>query len=163
MPTGWQSVTTLPRVWLVSGLVVCALFAGGVSLFSGDSLHRLWGLSAACAYAVAALLILAWRSRAVTGIDIALGVLICGAILFPLLWMVLHESLAVTVAGVIVGLPLAIASVRVLRSTLFGLGPGDPASFVAALIGMACVSLVASLIPARRAASVDPMRALRTE
>ena len=55
MPTGWQSITTLPRVWLVSGLVACALFAAGVSLFSGDSLHRLWGVSAACAYAVAVL------------------------------------------------------------------------------------------------------------
>jgi len=90
MPTGWQSITTLPRVWLVSGLVACALFAAGVSLFSGDSLHRLWGVSAACAYAVAALVIMAWRSRATTGVDIALGVLICGAILVPLLWMVLN-------------------------------------------------------------------------
>jgi hypothetical protein len=90
MPTGWQSITTLPRVWLVSGLVACALFAAGVSLFSGDSLHRLWGVSAACTYAVAALVIMAWRSRAVTGVDIALGVLICGAILVPLLWMVLN-------------------------------------------------------------------------
>ena len=90
VPTGWQSVITMPRVWLVTGLVVCALFAGGVSLFSGDSLHRLWGVSAACAYAVAALVIMAWRSRAATGVDIALGVIICGAILFPLLWMVLH-------------------------------------------------------------------------
>ena len=90
MPTGWQSITTLPRVWLVTGLVACALFAAGVSLFSGDSLHRLWGVSAACAYAVAALVIMAWRSRAATGVDIALGVLICGAILVPLLWMVLN-------------------------------------------------------------------------
>jgi hypothetical protein len=90
MPTGWQSVTTLPRAWLVTGLVACALFAAGVSLFSGDSLHRLWGVSAACAYAVAALVIMAWRSRAATGVDIALGVLICGAILVPLLWMVLN-------------------------------------------------------------------------
>jgi hypothetical protein len=88
-PTGWQSVTTLPRVWLVGGLIGCALFAGGVALFSGDSLHRLWGVSAACAYAVAALVIMAWRSRAETGIDIALGVIISGAILVPLLLMVL--------------------------------------------------------------------------
>ncbi len=90
MPTGWQSVTTLPRVWLVTGLVACALFAAGVSVFSGDSLHRLWGVSAACAYAVAALVIMAWRSREQAGVDIALGVIICGAILVPLLWMVLN-------------------------------------------------------------------------
>ena len=78
----------MPRVWLAGGLVACALFAGGVSLFSTDPLHRLWGTSAACAYALAALAVMAWRSRQTTGVDIALGVMVCGAILVPLLWMV---------------------------------------------------------------------------
>jgi hypothetical protein len=78
----------MPRTWLVGGLMVCALFGGGVSLFSSDPLHRLWGLSAACAYALAALAVLAWRSRASVGVDVALAVTICGAILIPLLWMV---------------------------------------------------------------------------
>jgi hypothetical protein len=78
----------MPRTWLVGGLFVCALFGGGVSLFSSDPLHRLWGLSGACAYALAALAVLAWRSRATLGVDVALAVLICGAILIPLLWMV---------------------------------------------------------------------------
>ena len=55
-----------------------------------DALHRLWGLSAACAYALAALAVLAWRSRDTRGVDVALGVIFCGAILFPLLWMVAH-------------------------------------------------------------------------
>src|SRR6202035_4526881 len=69
---------------------------GGVNLFSHDPLHRLWGLSAVCAYALAALVILAarWlpavRSRGTLGVDVALGVILCGAILFPLLWMVAH-------------------------------------------------------------------------
>ena len=78
----------MPRVWLAAGLVACALFAGGVSLFSTDPLHRLWGTSAAIAYALAALAVMAWRSRETTGVDIALGVMVCGAILVPLLWMV---------------------------------------------------------------------------
>jgi hypothetical protein len=78
----------MPRTWLIGGLMVCALFGGGVSLFSSDPLHRLWGLSAACAYALAALAVLAWRSRASVGVDVALAVVICGAILIPLLWMV---------------------------------------------------------------------------
>ncbi len=78
----------MPRTWLVGGLIACALFAGGVSVFSSDSLHRLWGLSGACAYALAALAVLAWRSRSALGVDFALGVIICGAILIPLLWMV---------------------------------------------------------------------------
>jgi predicted permease len=98
------------------------------------------------------------RRTAEIGVRMALG-----AQRQQVLWMVLHESLAVTVAGVIVGLPLAVAGARVLRSTLFGLGPGDPLTFTAALTGVAFVALAGSLIPARRAASVDPMQALRTE
>ncbi len=82
-------MVTIPRVWLAAGLVACALFAGGVSEFSTDPLHRLWGTSAACAYALAALAVMAWRSRETTGVDIALGIMVCGAILVPLLWMVL--------------------------------------------------------------------------
>jgi hypothetical protein len=78
----------MPRTWLVGGLIVCALFGGGVSLFSSDPLHRLWGVSAACAYALAAVAVLAWRSRPALGVDVALAVVICGAILIPLLWMV---------------------------------------------------------------------------
>ena len=80
----------MPWIWLATGFTVCALFAGGVNLFSADPLHRLWGLSAAVAYAVAALAVLAFRSRATAGVDIALGAAVCGAILFPLLWMVAH-------------------------------------------------------------------------
>jgi hypothetical protein len=89
MPAGWQSVTTLPRFWLVAGLVGCAMFAGGVCLFSSDPLHRLWGMSAACAYVLAALAVMVWRSRGTTGVDVALGIVIIGAILVPLSWMVL--------------------------------------------------------------------------
>jgi hypothetical protein len=87
-PIGWQSVVTIPPIWLAAGLVGCALFGGGVALFSGDPLHRLWGTCAAIAYALAALAVMAWRSRETTGVDIALGILVCGAILVPLLWMV---------------------------------------------------------------------------
>jgi hypothetical protein len=81
-------VVTIPRVWFAAGLVACAMFAGGVSLFSTDPLHRLWGTSAAIAYALAALAVMAWRSRQTAGVDVALGVVICGAILVPLLWMI---------------------------------------------------------------------------
>jgi len=91
-PEGWHSVTTLPWTWLTAGLVACALFAGGVCLFSHDSLHRLWGLSAACAYALGALAVLDARSRGTRGVDVALAVILCGAILFPLLWMVAHGN-----------------------------------------------------------------------
>ena len=79
------------------------------------------------------------------------------------LWMVLRGSLVTTVAGVASGLPLALVASRLLRSMLFGVEPRDPATFAGAIAGIAAVSLAASLLPALRAASVDPMVALREE
>lgn len=98
------------------------------------------------------------RRTAEIGVRMALG-----AQRRNVLWMVLRECLAVTAVGVVIGLPLAIAASRVLQSTLYGLHSDDPLSFACALVGMAAVTLAASLIPARRAASVDPMQALRME
>jgi ABC-type antimicrobial peptide transport system permease subunit len=77
--------------------------------------------------------------------------------------MVLRGSLMVSAVGVLAGLPLAIGGARLLQSLLFGVNPGDPRFFLAAAGGIALVALVASLIPARRAASVDPIVALRFE
>jgi hypothetical protein len=82
------SVSRMPPRWLGAGLVACALFGGGVSLFSSNPLHRLWGASAACAYLVAAGLVVGWKSRA--GIDGGLVAIVCGAILVPLVWMAWH-------------------------------------------------------------------------
>ncbi len=79
------------------------------------------------------------------------------------LWMILRESLLVAAIGVGVGLPVAAMTSRLLRSMLFGVGPNDPLTFVGALVAVTLVALAASLIPARRAAGIDPMRALRTE
>jgi ABC-type antimicrobial peptide transport system permease subunit len=79
------------------------------------------------------------------------------------LWMVLRESLGVSVAGVVLGLPLAIAGARLLRSLLFGLTPSDPLALALAALGTCAVALAASLIPARRATKIDPLVALRYE
>lgn len=79
------------------------------------------------------------------------------------LWMILRESLAVCAAGLVIGLPLAVGGTRLLRTMLFGLGPNDLLSFATGIAGIVVVALVASLIPARRAASVDPLVALRYE
>ncbi len=79
------------------------------------------------------------------------------------LWMVMRESLGVSVAGVLLGLPLAFAGARFLRSLLFGLAPDDPLAFFVAVLGTCVVALAASLIPACRATRVNPIVALRYE
>jgi hypothetical protein len=78
----------MPWIWLFSGLVVCAAFGLGVHLFSHDDRHKLWGLCAAIAYGAGALAVLIWRRRSSIGVDLALAAAICGAILVPLVWLV---------------------------------------------------------------------------
>jgi predicted permease len=78
-------------------------------------------------------------------------------------WMVLRETLLLVVCGLAIGVPAAALVSRWIGSQLFGLHPGDPTTFVAACAAMAMVTMMASYLPARRAASVDPMRALRSE
>jgi len=61
------------------------------------------------------------------------------------------------------GIPLAMLVGRALASSLYGLKPLDPATYLLAVAGIAVVALAASAVPAGRAARVDPMTALRTE
>jgi predicted permease len=79
------------------------------------------------------------------------------------LWLILRESLLVSGAAVLAGVPVAIAGARLMRSMLFGVQPGDMISFLLALFGVILVALAASIIPARRAMRVDPLVALRYE
>jgi predicted permease len=80
-----------------------------------------------------------------------------------ILWMVLRESVAVSIAAVVLGVPAAVAAASLGRSMLFGLGAADPMTLVGAVGGITLIAVGSSLIPARRAASVDPMIALRYE
>jgi predicted permease len=77
--------------------------------------------------------------------------------------MVLRETLLLVSLGMVAGVPAAFFASRLIASQLFGLKPGDPVTFLAACVVMIAVTMIASYIPARRAASVDPMRALRSE
>ena len=109
------------------------------------------GVYGALAYAVS-------RRTSEVGLRMALG-----AQRDQVLWMILRESFIVCLAGIALGLPLAIACSRLLQSMLFGVKPGDPLTFVAALAGITFVALLASFLPALRAASINPIVALRYE
>ena len=77
--------------------------------------------------------------------------------------LVLRSALAVTVAGLATGLLAAVATGRGLASLLYGVGPYDPATFVAAAAAVVLAAVAASAIPARRAARLDPMVVLRAD
>jgi len=78
-------------------------------------------------------------------------------------WMILRDSLRLTVIGVVAGVPLAMLIGRALSSSLYGVKPLDALTYAFAIAGVAFVALFASAAPASRAASVDPLKALRTE
>ena len=92
------------------------------------------------------------------GIRVALG-----ARPFDVLRMVLREGLTLVLPGLLVGAFLAVGLARVVSASLVEVSPGDPAIYVAAAIFTVCVTLFAAAGPARRAAKVDPMVALRYE
>ena len=77
--------------------------------------------------------------------------------------ILLTDVLRLAGIGIAAALPVAFALGHLLRSQLFGISPTDPLSLALAVLLVAAVALSAALIPARRAASVDPMEALRTE
>jgi predicted permease len=97
------------------------------------------------------------RTREI-GIRMALG-----AERRSVLWLVLREVALLVALGVGIGVPVAIASGRLVQSQLFELSATDPIALAIATALLACVALVAGYLPARRATRVDPMLALRYE
>jgi putative ABC transport system permease protein len=77
--------------------------------------------------------------------------------------IVLRQGLAVALVGVIVGIALAAAATRLMESMLFEVSARDPLTFGLVAAGLIGVSAVATYLPARRAAAIDPVVALRQE
>ena len=127
-------------VAMLSGLFgVLALLLAGLGLY---------GITA---YAVA-------RRRSEIGVRIALG-----ADRADIIRLVLARNLALTGAGIVLGLLAAAAVTRFLEGMLFGLTPLDPMTFGGVALLFAAVTTLAAFLPARRATSVDPLIALRSE
>ncbi len=77
--------------------------------------------------------------------------------------MILRETLLLVVCGLAIGVPAAAFVSRLISNQLFGLKPGDPFTLFVSCVVMVGVTAIASYLPARRAASVDPIEALRSE
>ena len=127
-------------------------FAGLTSLFSALALLlAAIGLYGVMAYSVA-------RRTNEIGLRMALG-----SSRAQVLWLVLRQVLLLLFVGIAIGVPAALAATRVTASFLFGLRPGDPGVFIAAVAVLSGVALLAGYLPAYRASCVDPMTALRHE
>ena len=109
------------------------------------------GIYGVMAYAVAG------RTREI-GIRMALG-----AQRADVLRLIMGDGIALTIAGLAMGLAASLAATRVLANQLYGVGATDPVTFAAVSLILAAVALAASYIPARRATRVDPIVALRHE
>lgn len=109
------------------------------------------GLYGTLSYAVA-------RRTNEIGIRMAIG-----AERWSIVRMVLQEALLLALLGIGIGVPAALAASRLISAMLYGLKPADPLTLVAATLLMIGVAALAGYLPARRAAKVDPMVALRYE
>jgi predicted permease len=126
-------------------LIMLAL-AGGMALLLG-----VVGLYGVIAYSVTR------RTREI-GIRMALG-----AKERQLTGLFVRQGLWLAGVGVLCGVLVALGAMRLMSSLLFGVSAIDPVTYVAVAVGLAGIAALASWIPSRRAAAVDPMRALRTD
>jgi len=123
-----------------------------LSIFAGVGLFlAAIGLYGVLAYSVAR------RTREI-GIRMALGAQIADVIR-----LILNQGLALVAVGGVIGMAVALATGRVLRTFLFGVSSSDPLTFVAVTVLLAAVALLACWLPARRATRINPTESLRYE
>ena len=103
-------------------------------------------------------------SFAVTQRTTEIGIrLALGAERSAVLRMMLRQALRPIAAGVAVAVPLALGAASWLRALLFGVSPQDPLTIIVACLALMTSAMLAAYLPARRAANLDPLRALRYE
>jgi ABC-type antimicrobial peptide transport system permease subunit len=125
--------------WLVGGFAAVALLLGIVGLYG------------VIAYSVSQ------RTREI-GVRIALG-----AQRSAVYRLILKEAGALALAGIVIGLGCSVVAASLMRKLLFGTPPWDITTLVSVAGVLGISALLASYLPARRAASVDPIKALRSE
>jgi ABC-type antimicrobial peptide transport system permease subunit len=105
--------------------------------------------------------LLAWsvtqRTREI-GVRMALG-----ATRMRVFVLVMRQVAMLLAVGVVIGGVAAFFAARSIRSFLFEVQPGSPGVFLTAVLALVLIGLLAAMLPARRAVSIDPMQALRTE
>jgi ABC-type antimicrobial peptide transport system permease subunit len=79
------------------------------------------------------------------------------------MWLVLSETLWLTLAGIAAGVPLALWAARYAKSDLFGISPADPVTIAGAVAALTGVAMLAGYVPAHRALRIDPVMAVRYE
>ena len=125
---------------------------------------KLFGMFAAIAVVLAAIGVYGVISYAVSQRTQEIGVRVAlGAQRGDVLRLIVGHGASLGGLGVVIGLAGGLAVTRFLRTLLYGVSPFDPVSFVGVAVLLTTIALVASYIPARRAAKVDPVEALRFE
>jgi putative ABC transport system permease protein len=127
------------RTYLLTAFATIALLLAGV------------GLAGLVAYTVS-------QRRREMGVRMALG-----ASPGQVMWLALLKGFRPVLAGVAVGIPLALIGTRLLAGMLYGVSPADPISFGVVPLILILVALVACYLPARRVLSIDPSEAMRAE
>jgi predicted permease len=92
------------------------------------------------------------------GIRMALGAERRGIV-----WMVMRETILLVLAGIVLGVPVALGAARLISAQLFGLSPADPFSLIVSALVLISVASIAGFVPANRASKVNPLIALRYE
>lgn len=130
----------------------------------GGFYMQLLGIFAGVAVLLAAVGIYGVMSYSVNERTHEIGIrMALGAHRADVLGLVAKLGLKLTGIGVAIGVGLALGLTRLISSFLFGVKPSDPITYAAVALGLAGIALLACYIPARRAAKVDPMVALRYE
>jgi putative ABC transport system permease protein len=86
-----------------------------------------------------------------------------GASPAEILRMTIRDGLRLAIPGILLGVAIALAATRMARAVLFNVSPTDPASYAVVTMSVMLVALLACYLPARRAARVDPLSAIRTQ